>query len=575
MSYRTFKKLLGENSLERKCRILFGGALMLLITGSFYFYAQLNLRIVRSQYRDRAQLLISQNFITKHVLEIVGRDDPEAIGLLKELSEDLKPDHLREFSWKFIPVDFENADPSGKTSDLFEIDAVNDLLFKNKEYVIHEDANEDGLENEGGKYHYFQKIIAQESCLTCHRDSGHPPLVSDVGDVMAVARLTFKLQDTERDIARNNAVLIAMAIVTAFLAMLAAYAIVRYVIVKPVIHLKDVSDAIAHGDLDQRADIHTGDEFQELSHAFNRMLRHLVTTQDELRDANSNLDVKVDELARANLSLHEMNKIKNEFLATMSHELRTPLNSILGFSDILTSAENLNEKQQKFVANIQSSGQNLLSLIDDILDLAKIEAGRMELHVVEFSVTDLMERAVSSMRPLTERKNIDMQSFVDPELPIVIQDAGKIQQILYNLLSNAVKFTPVGGRIRVSAACSEENEDLFDLIVADSGIGISLEDQSVIFEKFRQGKNLQGPDALTREYEGTGLGLSIVKELSKLLGGEVQLESEFGKGSTFTIRLPVALVCVNRLGESEPRRVATTDLLRQASTIGVPQHDAE
>ena len=320
--------------------------------------------------------------------------------------------------------------------------------------------------------------------------------------------------------------------------MLGAWAIVRYVIVKPVKHLNEVSEAIAHGDLDQRADIRTGDDFEELSHAFNRMLRHLVTIQDELRQVNASLDLKVDELAQANLSLHEMNKLKSEFLATMSHELRTPLNSILGFSDVLSDAPNLDERQLKYVNNIETSGRNLLALINDVLDLAKIEAGKMELHAGEFVSRDLVENVVSGILPLAERKNIDLRWDIAHDVPVLYQDAGKLQQILNNLLSNAVKFTPEGGRIQVHVLLSEA--DRVEFTVADTGVGIPLDDQATIFDKFRQGRNLTGQhNPLTREYEGTGLGLSIVRELSRLLGGEVFLESEFGKGSTFTVVVPI------------------------------------
>jgi signal transduction histidine kinase len=269
------------------------------------------------------------------------------------------------------------------------------------------------------------------------------------------------------------------------------------------------------------------------------MLRHLVTAQDELRAVATDLDAKVDELARANLSLFEMNKLKNEFLATMSHELRTPLNSILGFSDVLKVSENLSEKQRKYVTNIEKSGKNLLVLVNDILDLAKIEAGRMEVNVSEIVVTDLLESLVGAMKPLAEKKNIDLDCEVAPTLVIIEQDPGKLQQIMYNLLSNAVKFTPEGGRIHV--ACQPVDEQNFEIIVADTGVGIPLEDQAIIFEKFRQGRNQGEQSALTREYEGTGLGLSIVKELTRLLQGDVFVESEFGKGSTFTVRLPQRL----------------------------------
>jgi two-component system, NarL family, sensor histidine kinase BarA len=553
MSYRTIKRLLGETSLERKCRFLFGGALLLLLTASFYVYAMLNLRIITDQYRDRARLLISQDMMTMHLGVDRDKSDPNykpVVDRLKLLSNEFKPDELQETQWKFLKRNW-NDEPRGPRSPVTpaEYDAVAMFLDvesdpPRKAYFISEDPKE-------GSYEYFEPIYAStktsieaagklQTCYDCHKD-----LVADLkpGGLLGVAKISFDRKETTHRIARNNAILIAMAIATAFLAMLALYAIVRYVIVKPVQHLKEVSDSVAQGDLDQRADIRTGDEFEELSHAFNRMLRHLMNTQEELRLANTNLDGKVDELARVNLSLHQMNKVKNEFLATMSHELRTPLNSILGFSDVLAGAENLNERQKKYLANIQTSGRSLLSLINDILDLAKIEAGKMERNITEFSIGDLVERATASMLPLAEKKNIDLQWTGDPTLPPLRQDAGKLQQVLYNLLSNAVKFTPEGGRIRVSAAAAPD--DRIDLIVADTGIGIPLEDQALIFEKFRQGRGLPGQEAsaLTREYEGTGLGLSIVKEISRLLGGEVFLESEFGKGSTFTVRIPIELTC--------------------------------
>ena len=238
--------------------------------------------------------------------------------------------------------------------------------------------------------------------------------------------------------------------------MLAAYAIVRYVIVKPVLHLKDVSDQVARGNLELRADIRTGDEFEELSHTFNRMLRHLVTVQDELRAVNTDLDGKVDQLAQVNLRLYEMNKLKDDFLATMSHELRTPLNSILGFSDILARSENLSDKQKRFVRNIQTSGNALMVMINDLLDLAKIESGRVEIQVVECSLADLVERQIGLLNPLADKRNIDLSYEIDPAIPPLLQDSVKIQQILNNLLSNAIKFTPEGGRVRVRARRVDE-----------------------------------------------------------------------------------------------------------------------
>jgi len=241
------------------------------------------------------------------------------------------------------------------------------------------------------------------------------------------------------------------------------------------------------------------------------------------------------ELREANARLEEISRLKSDFLANMSHELRTPMNAIIGFTELLSETR-LDSEQAEYTKTIAQSAASLLALINDILDLAKIEAGRMEIYLSDFAPAELIEQMTGTMKPLAEKKNIEMRWEVDPELRAVTQDLGKLQQILYNLLSNAVKFTPEGGRIHVAAYPT--NNAKFDVVVADTGVGIPLEDQAIIFERFRQGKSLPGSNSLTREYEGTGLGLSIVKELCKLLKGEVVLESEFGKGSTFTVRLP-------------------------------------
>jgi len=317
------------------------------------------------------------------------------------------------------------------------------------------------------------------------------------------------------------------------LIMSGSYLIVRYVIVKPVKHLKEVSDAISAGKLNVRSEIQTGDEFEDLSHAFNRMLRNLVSMQDRYREVNAHLDHKVDELAQANLSLYESNRLKSDFLATMSHELRTPLSSILGFSEVLLSGDPLNEKQMRWVRNIQTSGDRLLNLINDILDLAKIEAGKMQVRLEEFSIHDVCEGILNMFRPLAEKKNIELRGAIDPGIPLLRQDVGKLQQILSNLLSNAIKFTPEGGRVSIKAQAEPLH---LILTVTDTGVGIAPDEKELVFEKFRQSGN-----PLTREHAGTGLGLSIVRELAKLLGGDVTLESELGQGSTFTVKLPLQL----------------------------------
>jgi len=417
------------------------------------------------------------------------------------------------------------------------------------------------------EYRYFEPIRAQESCLTmCHApppggsgidatgsagvslaggasSPGTPALQQD--DVMAIAKVTISVRETQEKLNTNSAILWTYAIGTVFLGMLTSYAIVRYVIVKPLRHLRDVSDAVTRGNTALRAEIHTGDEFEELSTAFNRMLRTLITIQEELRQANVNLDGKVDEMAQMNMRLYEMNRVKSDFLATMSHELRTPLNSILGFSEVLAGIHALDDKQKRYVQNIQKSGRTLLEMINDILDLAKVESGKMEIRLTDFRVQQIIDAQADMARPLAEKKNIDLETSIEPDLPPMRQDQARVQQILTNLLSNAIKFTPEGGRVSVTAGRDEE--DYLVMRVTDTGVGIAEEDQQVIFEKFRQGRvGAPSGDAMAREYSGSGLGLSIVKELCKLLDGEISVASELGKGSTFTVRVPWML--------SEPAR---------------------
>jgi signal transduction histidine kinase len=367
-----------------------------------------------------------------------------------------------------------------------------------------------------------------------------------------IATITLPMDTVDSQLAHNRAVLLATAILTSFLAMLAAWAIVRFIIVRPVQHLKDVSDEIARGNLNLRADISTGDEFEELSHAFNRMLRHMMTVNDELRSLNENLDAKIDQLAQANMELFNNNRLKDDFLATISHELRTPLNSILGFSDILQTAPNLDARQRRYVSNIQTSGQSLMVQINDLLDLAKIESGKMDIHPDAVRLEEILELQVQQMLPLADRRRIDLRMDAPrPRLPELIQDRGKISQIVNNLLSNAIKFTPEGGRVRVSSRMVDAATVSFS--VEDTGIGIPLQEQEHIFEKFRQGSTAPGGrDHTTREYEGTGLGLSIVRELSRLLGGDVSLVSEFGKGSVFSVRLPVEVPLRKAISEPTP-----------------------
>ncbi len=537
---------------------MFGASLLVLITSSFWWYGKRTEELVYKNTQNTGRALVVPILMQLHWERLEGSEKKTADMFAESLAKEFQ--NVR-FDKRFINLLSKN--PTRSPINQEELDIYNEFAARKapthsaqpeQEVGLqfrsnNEDLMRDSRDAARQEYNYYQPVYATaESCFQCHRSNGisgfnlnNPELggpVLEKGGLIGVVKVILPDSETQRAINWNRAILLATAIITVFFAMIAAYIIVRYIIVKPLRHLREVSDEVSRGQFDARADIQTGDEFEDLAKAFNKMLRHLVSTQEDLRQSNINLDLKVDELAQLNMRLYEMNRLKGDFMATMSHELRTPLNSIIGFSDVLSSIKVLDDKQQRYVGNIQKSGRMLLDMINDILDLAKIESGKMELKLSEFTIEQVIQTQCDMARPLAERKNIDLACTYDPDLAPLYQDVVKVQQILNNLLSNAIKFTPEGGRITVAAARDEESDSLI-LSVTDNGVGIAPEDQTAIFEKFRQGAQvLTRGDAMTREFSGTGLGLSIVKELCKLLGGEISLHSELGQGSVFTVRLP-------------------------------------
>jgi PAS domain S-box-containing protein len=256
--------------------------------------------------------------------------------------------------------------------------------------------------------------------------------------------------------------------------------------------------------------------------------------EERLRDAHSELESRVAQRTEA---AEAANRAKSEFLATMSHELRTPLNAILGFGELLEDATfgTLNDRQKKFVDNILGAGRHLLTLINDVLDLAKVEAGRMELAYTRFNVADVISDAATVISAAARQKRV-LVTVDGPPLPIAIQaDHAKVRQILYNLLSNALKFTPEGGNVRV-AYVVRPGEAQSDLVVSvsDTGIGIAKENIERIFQPFEQIDS-----SYARTQQGTGLGLPVTRRLVELHGGRMWVESAPGRGSTFHFTLPL------------------------------------
>lgn len=592
MSYRSFKRVLGgETSLERKCRILFGVTLLLLIATAFWWAERRAENLVTQAPRRTGEFFVHEKILSYHYAR-GWQPIPEFQAAAQSMQEALGSEN---FHWEILVLDEEGVHPRAQASKdpkyrvvetederdtLLKLQADLDREFENygrekleskDEDISHEDVvravAEDETspfqkkppsrlvhDSESGIYEYYQPILWRPGCtVNCHRSAAEQLSGDSMSryaysaeewneekpDALRVMKVVMPSDNTMREVVETRGILAALAIATVFFSMIALYAVVRYVIVKPLNHLREVSDEISRGNYDLRANIQTRDEFEELAASFNRMLRHLVDAQAKLRNVNKDLDGKVDQLAQANMQLHEMNRMKSDFLSSMSHELRTPLNSIIGFADVLKENDSLDDKQKRYAGNIGSSGRSLLEMINDILDLAKAESGKMEVRLTEFHIDPVVKVQCDLVRSLSEEKNIDLTSDIQQGLPPLYQDQGKLQQILINLLSNAIKFTPEGGRITVTATRDPMRHLV--LTVADTGVGIAEEERRVIFEKFRQGTQTVGTDHLTREFSGSGLGLSIVKELSKLLGGEVSFESELGKGSTFHVRVPWTL----------------------------------
>ncbi len=604
--FRLLQGFFASMSLERKSVLLFVSALVPLMFAAFWVVQLLAGRLVIDRTRQVARDFGAAKMMRVHCDAIYGSglDEPTREVKLEALNE-LESKLLRpEYEYSVLSLEkdaqtYDNLSDAQHPTDPAERDLLEQLrtkfylrleqyldkdrpnlaqrpmvLEENEAFTQIAPGNQPLFAERGplqGRYIHYTPVFTEPECLvSCHSPVKKISFAADADPkVLAqqypfrVIRVSMPYNATQQANAWIRAVVIAVAMLIIAITVVVLHRIMRYLVLLPLYHLRDVSDAITHGDTDMRASIETEDEFRELATAFNRMLRHLVETREQIQTVNDELDQRVDQLAQLNLQLYEANRLKSDFLANMSHELRTPLNSIIGFSEVLSGIDSLDDKQRRYATNIQKSGRVLLEMINDILDLAKVEAGKMEIRPAAFDLGTLVRAQCDMIRSLSEDKNIQLTATADEDLPKAMQDQNKFGQILTNLLSNAIKFTPEGGMIQVTVKAIED--DRFELSVADTGVGIAEEDQSIIFEKFRQSRKVLDGDGLTREFSGTGLGLSIVKELSKLLGGEVSFESQLGRGSTFHVRLPLRLPARAAASPASPllsaREALTTESL--------------
>ncbi len=380
------------------------------------------------------------------------------------------------------------------------------------------------------------------------------------GQVRDVVLIERRADGAARTLLVNFLYLLAAGSVVLAVALVVFAALTTRLILRPVLSLQRTAERVREGHLDTRSHIDTGDEFEELAETINLMLAELQRQQDQLRAANVAMDSRLTELTEANTALFESARLKGEFLASVSHELRTPLNAIIGFAellleiaraDIATSAEgrpiipgpDALAKRERYLVNIVSAGRTLLEMIETLLEMAKIEAGRMEIRPGLVQVNEACQALAGLIHPLARKKDVDVTLDLPAEAPVIETDPKKFNQIVFNLLSNAVKFS--GGSelgrtgkvvVRVERLAPRDEAEKVRVSVIDNGPGIAQEDQKRIFDKFQQVDSSH-----TRSHAGTGLGLAIVSELTRLLQGEVQLESELGQGSMFSVILPVRL----------------------------------
>src|SRR5262245_32762738 len=428
--YRSLKRVRGESNLERKCRTLFGLCVASLIAVAFLWVDRISEGLIEETAQGKGRDLVRYTLFDLHWQWWTSRDEgPARQKMVEELNRDIAQDNSEA---RILSLDDKQRDYTFKAATVYPAAGEErDLLIKLKqeaeaqilstgffapapaappqkgpaeretlEAAIQESENastqpvfKSVRRPQDGIFDYYQVVYWASSCTVCHDaiyGKYSQSAASTAGEVFDPASRPFRVvrvsmpdTDVRANVAKTQAILLAVGILTVFFAMVALYYVVKYIVIKPLTHLRDVSDAVTRGDLAQRAEIHTNDEFEDLATSFNKMLVHLVDTQAELKNANVEMDHKGDELARLNMQLHEMNRPKGEFLANMSHELRTPLNSIIGFSEVLQSLEALNDKQKRYAQNIQKSGRLLLDMINDIPDLAKMEAGKMEVRSEE------------------------------------------------------------------------------------------------------------------------------------------------------------------------------------------------
>lgn len=507
-------------SVAAKCRLQFGGAVILIIFLAllipYYWMGKLTENAAIDAGKNLMTLLKFYHFQSFDIDQksLVNLDDN---GMITDVNNS---------PLRWIRCSNDNIEPGNLNKE--QVSVINELIKEPEHSERSWFSYDKGLPVSN----YISVVRAEDSCLSCHRLDGTASAFN-LDEPIGVMVVKMPARQITRTKLLNNIMVIVAGVLAGTGALIAFYVIAQRIILRPIRQLRALVNNVSEGNLNARSSIKTQDEYQKLSDAFNAMLDGLEHSQEKLRQANAQLDTKIAELSERNIELYKANKLKSEFLANMSHEFRTPLNAILGFAEILKEKSEI-EKNKRYAENITTSGRNLLNMINDLLDLAKAEAGKMTVRFENVSVPDLCRYMVSFFTPMADNKKIGIDSEFADDIPVIQTDPMKLQQILFNFMSNAIKFTKEGGEITLKVSMPDEKHIRIEVV--DTGIGISEKDSETIFEKFRQLDS-----TLTKKTPGSGLGLAICKELTTLLSGKIGVHSILDKGSTFWVELPIRI----------------------------------
>ncbi len=517
-----------RTSLEAKVLVLVAVILMVGFGAFAVIDIGQNAAALRHQKEDLTSVVSSEVVSSiQNTMLTVSNKKEVATAALENLRRVPEIDSIKVYSIRGDEVF--TSEPAGEKAS----GAVLDVLAGGPERQYYQ-------ERDGRNYLVdVRPLPNDEACRQCHGSDNQLR-----GAVLVSAPMADVEAAVNSGIARTISVFLGGLVVLS----LALAATLRAAVIKPLRGVIEVMKKIAGGDLGRRVPVKSTDEVGELADSFNRMTESLQTSQERLR--------------LANLNLLEANRLKTEFLSIMSHELRTPLNAVIGFAEVLRDGGGLDERQQKYLTNIDTSGRNLLQLVNDILDLARVRSDKLDLEKEDISIPQVMNDVRKLGLPFAAARHVWLEIEPSEELPLVEADEAKVKRVLYNLVSNAIKFTPEGGRVTMRARRAGA---FVEISVEDTGIGISEEDQGRIFDMFSQ---VDG--SRTRSHEGTGVGLALSRRLVELHGGEIRVESELGKGSTFTFTLPVKAGRRRRTDVPPPREEAPPPDVDDENVAGQP-----